>query len=124
MDKPFVCWNPFITRNNLTKASISVSLPIRGLSQSPLHCVESGSSASGRRRSLRLEVCTSERIDKPNEEVMVLYFSSSPLLSPTGGTVGDSTPPHPPDQTSSAQLKPTMQSRVCGNIVIADSFSH
>jgi len=40
------------------------------------------------------------------------------------GTVGDSTPPHPPDQTSSSQLKPTMQIRMCGNIVIPDSLSH
>ena len=38
------------------------------------------------------------------------------------GTVGDSTPPHPLDQTSSSQLKPTMKIRICGNIFILDSF--
>ena len=32
-----------------------------------------------------------------------------PYCPPNGGTVGDSTPPHPPDQTSSSQLKLIMQ---------------
>ncbi len=44
-----------------------------------LEFVESGSSDSGRRRSLRFEVCAYEQIDKPSEEVMVLIFSISPL---------------------------------------------
>jgi len=36
--------------------------------------------------------------------------------------VGDSTPPHPPDQTSRSQLKPTIQNRENRIIVISDSF--
>ena len=49
----------------------------------------------------------------------LLFF---PPIVPQRGTVGDSTPPHPPDQTSSSQLTPTMKIRVYRIFVISDSF--
>ncbi len=101
-----------------------------------LDFLESGNSASGFRRSLRFEVCTQERIDRHCrvDESLFLFSPLTPPMPPPlcfgdarEGTVGDSTPlakrgAHPPDQTLSSQLKPTMKIRICGKLFFLGLF--